>query len=115
MGQVIAILILLLLASVFTGCASAPPDVPACVEIHMSKGYCINTLSSKEFVVDDQNKLDGKTWWEARPSMLMMPASSWAKIKIWIITQCKKTGQCDKSITSWDRTIQSVDQALEAK
>lgn len=97
------------------GCASSPPDVPVCVEITMSRGYCINTISAKEFAVDDVNKIDGKSWWESRPSMLMMPAQSWAKLKTWIIVQCKRTGQCDKEISSWDRTIKSVDQALEAK
>lgn len=108
------ILFVLSLSSLIS-CATAPPDVPVCVEITMSRGYCVNTISSKEYYVDDSNKLDNETWWEARPSMLMMPASSWAKIKTYIITQCKRTGQCDKEITSWERTIKTVDQALESK
>ena len=64
-----------------TSCATSPPDIPACIEITMSRGYCINTISAKEFEVNETTKLDGKSWWEARPSMIMLPASSWAKLK----------------------------------
>jgi hypothetical protein len=81
----------------------------------MSRGYCINTISGKESEVNDTVLIDGKSWWNARPSMVMMPATSWAKLKTYIIVQCKKTKLCDKEISSWDRTIKSVDTALEAK
>lgn len=104
-----------LLSSLAISCQTAPPDIPVCVELTMSRGYCVNTISSTEYEVNDFNKLDGKTWWEARPSMLMMPATSWAKLKTYIITQCKRTGSCDKEITSWERTINSVDKAVENK
>lgn len=97
------------------GCASAPPDIPVCVEIHMAKGYCVNTISATEFEVTDEKKLDGQSWWEARPTMLMLPYQSWAKLKTYIITQCKRTGACDKEITSWERTINSVDKAVGTK
>ena len=100
---------------ILASCATAPPDIPVCVEIHLAKGYCVNTISATEFTVDDKNKLDGLSWWDARPTMLMIPAKSWAKLKTYIITQCKRTGQCDKEISSWERTINSVDKALETK
>jgi len=109
------LLFVILFVLLLSGCASSPPDVPVCVEITMDRGYCTNTISAKEFYVDETRKLDGRTWWEARPMMLMMPASSWAKLKTWIITQCKRTGQCDQSIASWERTINSIDTALEGR
>ena len=102
-------------SSLLTSCQTAPPDVPVCVEITMNRGYCVNTISSTEFYVDDAKKLDKLTWWELRPAMIMMPASSWAKLKTYIIVQCKQTGACDKEISSWERTINSVDKALENK
>lgn len=107
------ILILSLLA--LCSCTTTPPDVPVCVEITPMRGYCINTITAKEFIVDDDNKLDGQTWWEARPVMLMFPPTSWAKLKAYIIEQCKRTKTCDKEITSWERTIQTVDKAVGSK
>ena len=110
------LLILSALSSNFLiSCQTAPPDIPICVEINMERGYCVNTISAKEYAVDDVNLLDGKSWWSARPSMLMLPATSWAKLKTYIIVQCKRTGACDKEITSWERTINSIDKAVETK
>lgn len=100
---------------ILSGCQTSPPAIPVCVELSMSRGYCINTISGEEFEVNDTKLIDGKTWWSIRPSMVMMPATSWAKLKTYIITQCKKTKLCDKEISSWDRTIKSVDTALEKK
>lgn len=100
---------------IISGCQTSPPKIPVCVEISMARGYCINTITGEEFEVNETKLLDGKTWWNARTSMVMMPATSWAKLKTYIITQCKKTKLCDKEISSWNRTIQSVDTALEAK
>lgn len=110
------LLILSALSSNFlTNCQTAPPAVPVCVEITMSRGFCVNTISSEEFYVDDTKTLDKMTWWQLRPSMIMMPASSWAKLKTYIIAQCKRTGACDKEITSWNRTIETIDKAVETK
>ena len=110
-----SILSVLSLSLALSACMTAPPDVPVCVEITQERGYCVRTLSAVEFPVDDKHLLDGRTWWDSRPTMLMLPYSSWAKLKTYIITQCKRTGACDKEITSWERTIQSVDQAVETK
>jgi hypothetical protein len=85
------------------------------VEINPSRAHCVYTISSQEFEVNETNRLDDKTWWEARPTMLMLPYQSWAKLKTYIITQCKRTGACDKEITSWERTINQVDKAVESK
>jgi len=96
-------------------CQTAPPDVPLCVELTMDRAACIHTVSGKKFDITNDKLFEDKSWWDQRHTMLMMPASSWAKLKTWIITQCKRTKSCDKEISSWDRTIESVDSALEAK
>lgn len=95
----------LLLSSLISGCAT-PPDVPVCTEIHMTKGFCTHTISNKEEVIE------GEKWWEMRYKMLLVPPESWAKIKAFVIKVCKKTGQCDKEISSWERTIQTIDEKI---
>lgn len=102
------------LALVHSGCAT-PPDVPICVEITMDRGRCVKIVSGEEITIDEKNKFEGKTWWEIRPAMVQVPASSWAEIKAFIIKVCKKTNQCQKEIASWDRSIQSIDSELKNK
>lgn len=50
-----------LLAITFSGCGSLPPDEPLCVEITMTRGYCVKTMSGDTFTVDDMNLLKEKT------------------------------------------------------
>lgn len=104
--------VLLLSLALEVGCASAP-DVPVCVEINPSKAYCINTISEKEFVVDDNHKFENLTYWELRPLMLLVPASSWAKIKAYIIKSCRQSNQCDESIGNWSGKVESIDSVLK--
>jgi hypothetical protein len=115
MQRVNLLIAFVLSSSLLTSCATSPPDIPICVEITPSRGYCINTISSTEFEVNDHNLMNGVSWWHARPSMLMLPASSWAKLKVYIITQCKQTGACDKEVSNWERTVNAVDKTLENK
>lgn len=107
----------LLLGLLISGCASVP-DVPVCTEIHMSKGWCTNTVSDVEFFIYDKNphsfsgnKKDAKTWWELRPFMVYMPFESYAEFKKYIIKQCKRTN-CDKYIKSWDRRILQMEKKV---
>lgn len=97
-------LLIVLLAFALNGCANLP-DEPICAEISLSKGVCTYTVSGKTIIVDDDNLLDGKTWFDVRVKALTVPASSWAKIKAFLIKQCKKTNQCDADINSWDRNL----------
>lgn len=75
----------------------------------MTRGYCVHTISGTT------KNIEGDEWWNARPTMLMLPYKSWAKLKSYIIESCKVTGQCDQAITSWERTINTVDKAVENK
>jgi hypothetical protein len=91
------------------------PKVPICAEIRPDKAYCINTITSQEFVWDDQNLFEDKTYWDARPTLLLLPASSWVEIKKFIIEVCKKTKKCDSQVSSWERTVDVIDQQIDLK
>lgn len=71
----------------------------------MSKGACTYTVSGKTVIVDDEHPYESMTWFDMRSRVLSVPASSWAKIKAWMIKQCKKTKKCDVDIDSWDREL----------
>lgn len=101
------ILFVFLLASNLSSCSSIP-DVPICAQISLSKGVCTYTVSGKTVIIDDDNLLDGETWFTLRTKALTVPASSWAKIKAFLIKQCKKTNQCSANISDWDRDLDIV-------
>lgn len=105
-----------LLISLLAGCASIP-DVPVCVEINMTKGFCTNTVSDKDYYIDEKNPVaiggsKPQTWWQMRPFMVLVPVASWKEFKAYIIKQCKRTN-CDEYIKSWDRKIQGLEQGAE--
>lgn len=106
------LLALLISLSFLCACSLTVPDVPICTELHPSAGYCVNTVSSKEFRVDDDHLWKGKSWWEIRHQMIYVPAESWAELKYFIIKVCKKTKQCDSDISGWDRTIDKIDEKI---
>jgi len=111
----------ILCAFLLSACQTSPPNIPVCTEITMNRGWCINTISGDGFDVDDSHPMhdDEKgtdvTWWDARPTMILVPYWSWSKLKKYIINQCKQTGTCDAAIASWDRTIESLDQVVKEK
>lgn len=100
-------LLIVSLTFALSGCANIP-DQPICAEISLSKGVCTYTVSQKTIIVDDDNLLDGKTWWDIRVKALTVPAKSWAAFKAYLIKQCRKTNQCDVEIESWDRNLELV-------
>jgi len=88
------------------------PDVPACIEVSLERGYCVHTISDVEFWVDEVNRYEGKTWWELRPSMVMLPASSWKEIKSFIIKVCKERGDCQNGVGEWSNKLNRFDAHL---
>lgn len=107
-----AIAFILLLAS---ACSVTVPRVPICAELNPAKGYCVNTVTSEEFVIDETHLYDGKSWWQMRPEMMVIPAQSWAEIKAFIVKVCRKTKQCDTELGSWDRTVEAIDSKVVGK
>lgn len=103
---------LAILLSINYSCTS-PPNIPACVELTETTGWCTYTLSNEEQYVDNYTlKLDGKTWDEIKTASLIVPASSWAKLKAYIINECKRTGHC-KDLATWERKISNFDGKME--
>jgi hypothetical protein len=91
-------------------------DKPVCVELNLSKAFCTYTISNKDFFIDDENLYEGKTWFEMRPAMVLVPPETWASFKSYIIKTCKKhPKQCRGLVEGWDRTINVLDQQLEVK
>lgn len=92
-----------------SSCANLP-DVPACIQLDIHRGYCFNTVSDKEFAVNDNadNPL-GKSWWEAKDVMIYLPYESWVEIKSFIIKKCRQHKGCG---SHWDKQIKAVDKKL---
>lgn len=87
-----------------------------CVEMSLTRGECINTMSGTKFRVDETNKLNGKTWWEMRPTNLILPLTSWVELKKFIIKLCKKNkNMCDKEVSNWERSLNTVDKYQKEK
>jgi hypothetical protein len=72
------------------------------------------TMSGKEFEINETNKYNGKTWWEMRPVMLMMPAQTWVELKAWIIKICHNNDNCS-SVGNWERTLDTVDENVQSR
>ena len=81
----------------------------------MSKGYCTTIISGQDTVIDDVNLLDGKTWFEARVEMILVPVETWAAIKKYLIKNCKRSRRCDENIDSWTRSMKGIDDELLKK
>lgn len=107
--------LLLTLSFLLISCATPPPDKPLCVELNINTGNCVHIMSGKRFTVDEENKYEGKTWWEMRPAMIQMPADTWKSLKAWIIKICKQSNQCGEQVPSWDRTVNIIDSQLSEK
>ena len=108
-----------LLASLSLGLSSCAglqvPDSPICVEIDPSRANCVKIVSGESFDIDETHPFEGKTYWEIRPTVVLVPASTWIELNKFITLLCKKTNQCQKSITSWDKSIEIIDNQLKKK
>lgn len=103
--------------SLLTSCVTVKDfDFPACVEITPDRAWCTYTISDKEYYWSETEKVDGKTYWEQRPTMVLLPLKSWMQLKKSAIKFCKQNeSECTKQIGSWDRKINKIDKKLEGK
>ena len=90
------------------------PDKPVCLEFSPTRGKCVHIISGKEFMWDETHLYEGRTWWENRPAMVLVPASSWEGIKSYTIKACKKYKNCQDEVTSWDRTVERIDALVKS-
>lgn len=75
----------------------------------MSKGYCTTIISGNGFYVDDTELLEGKTWFDMTPEMILVPVTTWAALKKYLIVNCKKYKTCNANIDSWTRSVETLD------
>ncbi|MFM6929953.1 MAG: hypothetical protein ACKOX6_15895 [Bdellovibrio sp.] len=114
----IMLTIMVLLAASMGGCATKPPDFKMCVEMNLERGECMKVISGQKIRIDEDHKNPDtkQSWWEMRPTNLILPLESWLDIKKFIINLCHQNqNMCDKEVASWDRSLQNVDQDLAAK
>ena len=87
-------LLIFLSALILSSCAQVP-NIPICYELDVDRAHCAYTLDqSMNFEWNETNLYLGKTYWEAKPTLLQLPPSSWAEIKAFIVKICKKQGNC---------------------
>lgn len=98
----------LLLSITIVSCASVP-DVVGCRRRSPTEGFCTWTITDRDMIVNDQNKLNGKTWLDLVIEGVYIPADSWKEIKKYIIKQCKKNSNCAENISTWERKLNSLD------
>lgn len=91
------------------------PDVPIAVEITPERALFVHIMSGKAYEVNEKTKYEGRTWWETRPSVVVMPASSWKELKVFIITMCQKTKRCGKEVQNWDRSVEIIDTTINER
>lgn len=97
-------------------CATKPPDTLVCVELSMTRGECIRVMSGEKVSINEENKFNGKTWWEMRPTNIIMPLESYAEQKAFFIKTCKKNqNMCEKAVSTWKRSFEHIDKQLEKK
>lgn len=99
-------------------CATKPPDIKLCVEMSMDRGECMRVVSGQKIRIDEANKNPDsqQTWWEMRPTNLVLPLESWVDLKKFIIKLCKKNkNMCEKEVSTWERSLQTVDDGLKEK
>lgn len=89
-----------------TSCATQIPDVPVITRISPTEGFYVYTVSDKEGIVDDENLLEGKTFLDYVVEGVIVPSSSYAKIKSFILKMCKKYKECG---IGWDRKLEKLE------
>lgn len=106
---------MLFLSSLFclTSCGSIP-DKPACVDIRPGAGFCVTTISNKQFEIDDTHPYkteDGKilTWYDMQLGIIKIPLETWKAFKKYFIDQCKRNNNCSDKIDSWDRSMSTLE------
>lgn len=86
---------------------------PTCVKMigEPQCGYCIWTISSRVQYVGEAKKwhLYGKPWSRVMTEMVLMPSEGYARMKAYIIRNCKKHNDCNKNIDSWRVKLDALD------
>lgn len=65
-------------------------------------------MNGDGFYISDSEKYEGKTWFDMRNEMILIPIESWAKIKAYIIKTCRKM-KCEVD----EKVLDNVDRVLK--
>lgn len=115
--------------SILSACQHSPPDFHGCVELEPSRAYCCTVVTGNCRFVDektimregdntptiDKNLGSKITWWELRPYTIQIPFFDYQKLRAWIVEECKVSGKCDSTVTSWDSTLGNLDHIVDQK
>lgn len=110
MQRKISLIKLAFLSSLVLSCTK-PPDIPICLSLDEQRGYCIYTISDKEFYVDADRLFESKNWEQVKATSLILPASSWMELKKYILKMCKQSKSCMEDL----KKIESKSSKLEGK
>lgn len=81
-------------------------------------GHCVYTVSGKTFDIEVGQTFGKKkkTWPQLAESALTVPAEeSWAPMKTFVQTACKKSGKCKNGVGNWESTVKTVDKMTGKK
>lgn len=101
----------LALLVLLSGCANGPvTEVEPCVEIPFidaPEGACTNTVTQKAYLVSAAD------WKKERPTMIMLRARDWTKIKKDWLKACRIAGpNCNVQVQTVDDAIRKLDQIV---
>ena len=96
----------MLFISLLVSACSSIPNFSACKELAPDRAKCIKVITNEKYDWDDSHFVNGKTYWDARPTMLQIPADSYADLKAYLLKECKRTNKC----TELEAVINTLDQ-----
>ena len=89
-------------------------SVDPCIEIPFvdgAEGACVNTVSHSSYIVNSED------WLKMRPTMIMVRASDWEKIKLDWMKGCRMLisngDECNVRLQSIDQAVQQLNQISE--
>lgn len=133
---------LIILWSLLTSCATAPPNVPVCENLtqHLSNdpvtghlilkpspqcfsqigeaecGHCTMTMSGEQIYIGESSKhlLEGKPWSQVKRESVYVPAiESYAPLSAYIINSCKQLN-CSDDVTKFKVKLDGLNVLGEA-
>jgi len=72
-------------------------------------------MSDVDYIIDDEHPYEGKTWWELRPTFVLLPPASYAKLKAYLIKNCRKNNDCAKDVSTWERKMRVLEKTAADK
>ena len=105
----------LVLSVILVNCASGPvTSVDPCVEIPFidaPEGACTNTVNHKAYLVGAEE------WKKMRPTMIMLRAEDWSKIKLDWLKACRMMindgDKCNVAVSSVDTAVKQLDSIVK--